>query len=110
MAEITQLDFEGDWTVSVTSKDAGFDQRVLIENATEGTVVVPGQPGAARTVHGAAGLLWQLRVQHNDGSGWEDSWLQPGPNAIVGSQIFRAIGSEDITTPQSDRDFNDLVI
>lgn len=110
MAEITQLDFEGDWTVSVTSKDAGFDQRVLIENATEGTVVVPGQPGAARTVHGAPGVLWQLRVQHNDGSGWEDSWLQPGPKAIVGSQIFQAIGSEDITTPQSDRDFNDLVI
>jgi hypothetical protein len=110
VAEITELDFEGDWRISVTSKEAGFDQRVLIANVTEGTVVVPGTPGASRTVHGVGTAAWQLRIQHDDGSGWQDSWLQPGSKSIVGSQIFQGVGSEDITTPESDRDFNDLVI
>ena len=113
MADITILTFVGDWRVIVESRNAGWDQRVLMENTADGTRTLNGTTGNSFDVYGDEQNPWSLRIQHNDGThGWQDSWLQPGPKVVstAGSSIWQRIESEDITTSDSDRDFNDLVI
>lgn len=111
MAEIIKLNFTGNWRVIVQSRDAGWDQRVITKNTAEGTKTLNGTVGNSLDVIGKNEQNWELRIQHNDGThGWQDSWLRPGLKIIIGSQISQVIESEDITTNDSDRDFNDLVI
>jgi hypothetical protein len=111
MAEITEITLRGAWRVIVQSRNAGWDQRVLAMNTEVGSEVLSGNPGNQKDVYGKGSDAWTLRIQHNDGThGWEDSWLRPGTEQVSGGMIQRVVESEDITTPQSDRDFDDLVI
>ena len=110
MADITTIDVVGDWRVVVQSRDAGWDQRIVCEDTASGTRTVAGQVGASLDIFGDGLSPWRLRVQHNDGSGWADSWLRPQPRVVNGTTITQVVESEDITTPSSDRDFNDLVV
>lgn len=112
MAEITKLTLVGDWRVVVQSRDAGWDQRVIVSNTAAGSQTLNGVVGVAPLdVYGNGQAPWELRIQHNDGQhGWQNSWLRPGARQISGSSITQVIESEDITTDTSDRDFNDLVI
>lgn len=110
MAEITELTFTGDWRITVTSRDAGWSQRVVASNTEAGTVVLNGVPGASMDVFGNGQVPWKLNIEHNDGSsGWKANWLHPA-SSIAGTRYTFAVSSEDITTDSSDRDFNDLVI
>ncbi|HEX2685571.1 MAG TPA: hypothetical protein VHN14_03095, partial [Kofleriaceae bacterium] len=110
MADLTELSFVGDWRVTVVSKDAGFPQRVSAMGTAAGTVVLAGAPGASIDVLGDEVTPWTLRIEHNDGtSGWRPSWLR-ATSSLAGPRLEYLITSEDVTTPSSDRDFNDLVI
>ena len=107
------MTFEGIWKIIIQSKNAGWSQRVQASNTKSGTVVIPGNPGQSSVVVGDDKKPWQLKIQHNDGThGWEDSWLRESSSSIssTSSVISKVIDSEDITTPNSDRDFNDLII
>jgi hypothetical protein len=111
MADQTQLPITGDWRVIVQSKNAGWQQRVLATGTANGTQVVSGVPGARQDILGNGSSAWQLRIQHNDGThGWQDSWVRLGSSSIGPGSITQVIESEDVTTPSSDRDFNDLVV
>ena len=113
MPDITEITIIGDWRIIVESKNAGWQQRVQASNTKDGTRILTGLPGNVMDVRGKGKTPWILRVQHNDGdTGWQDNWLRDGAIALspgLGS-IVRHIETEDITTPQSDRDFDDLVI
>ena len=111
MSEITKLNFVGNWRIIIQSRDAGWDQRVIVKNTAEGTKTLNGTVGNTIDVTGKDQEYWELHIQHNDGThGWQNSWLRPGPKNIDGSKIIQVIESEDITTSSSDRDFNDLII
>jgi hypothetical protein len=110
MADVTEPSFVGDWRISVTSKNAGWSQRVVVTNTEAGTLTLSGVPGASLGVYRSGQTQWKLRTEHNDGSsGWEPSWLQPA-SSIAGTRYEVGVASEDITTDRSDRDFDDLVI
>ena len=38
MADPVVLDFEGDWRITVTGRNAGWDQRVAVKNTADGVV------------------------------------------------------------------------
>ena len=113
MPDITEITIIGDWRIIVESKNAGWQQRVQASNTKDGTRILTGLPGNVMDVRGKGKTPWILSVQHNDGdTGWQDNWLRDGAIALspgLGS-IVRHIETEDITTPQSDRDFDDLEI
>ena len=110
MADITELTVVGDWRIVVQSRDAGWDQRVVAQGGEAGTQILGGSPGMTMDVYGVDRTPWTLRIEHNPGDGWSPNWLRPGPKNIAGTHITQVVESEDITTPASDRDFNDLVI
>ena len=110
MPEQTELSFVGDWRITVSSRDAGWSQRVVASNTAAGTQVLNGVPGMSMDVYGNGQAPWTLRIQHNDGSsGWQPNWLRP-ISSIAGTRLTWGVSSEDVTTGSSDRDFNDLVI
>ena len=109
MADITSFSFVGDWRVTVLSKNAGWSQRVSATDTASGHVVLAGLPGQARDVFGDRQTPWTLTIEHNDGSsGWQPNWLNV--TRLAGPTLEYRVASEDVTTPSSDRDFDDLVI
>ena len=110
MAEITELTFKGDWRITVSSRDAGWQQRVVVSNTADGTRHLNGAPGNSMDVYGNNQASWTLQIEHNDGShGWQPNWLRSSAS-ISGTHHQVVVESEDITTSSSDRDYNDLVI
>ncbi|MCZ7663199.1 MAG: hypothetical protein M5U22_09870 [Thermoleophilia bacterium] len=111
MAEITRISVVGDWRVVVQSRDAGWAQRVLCRSTAAGDVTLVGTVGASVDVYGQGIAPWELIIEHDDGThGWQESWLRPGPRVVAGPGITQVVESEDTTTADSDRDFNDLVV
>lgn len=109
MADITSFAFVGDWRITVVSKNAGWSQRVSATDTASGHVVVAGLPGQSVDVFGDRQTPWTLTIEHNDGSsGWQPNWLNVARQG--GPQLEYRVASEDVTTPSSDRDFDDLVI
>ena len=75
MAEITELTFKGDWRITVSSRDAGWQQRVVVSNTADGTRHLNGAPGNSMDVYGNNQASWTLQIEHNDGShGWQPNW------------------------------------
>ncbi len=100
------VNFHGRWRITVTEKEAGYDQRVVIAYADVGAGTRVGVPGHSFVVDGDD---WELRIEHDDGSGWSDSLLQPGPVVESGAELTQVIRSEDL--PESPPyDWNDLVV
>lgn len=97
--------YRGRWRVTVVSKEAGFEQRVLIAGASVGDGPHAGVAGETFDVDGD---VWTLRIQHDDGTGFEDSRHRPGPLVDTGAQLSQIVESEDLPGPGGD--FNDLVV
>ncbi|MEE8574392.1 MAG: hypothetical protein V3T30_03175, partial [Thermodesulfobacteriota bacterium] len=100
--------YRGRWNIKVLEKNAGYNQRVLISGADTGSGAHPGTPGTSFVVDGDR---WDLKIQHDDGSGWEDSILYPDPLIESGADLYQKIFSEDLTeTPADTHDKNDLIL
>jgi hypothetical protein len=110
MADIIKLSIVGDWRVVVQSKNAGWSQRIRMTGTAAGELVLAGVPGYALDVYGRDQVPWELHIEHDDGGGWQPSWVREVASSISAGHITRTIDSEDVTSPTSDRDFNDLVI
>ncbi|MEC8380245.1 MAG: hypothetical protein VXZ96_07985, partial [Myxococcota bacterium] len=90
----------GIWVVRVKEKNAGFKQRVIIDNADKGSGNLPGKPGRKRKV--VATKNWTVKIQNDGGKGkWKDSKLRRKDQ-----KNGALIHSEDWT----DNDFNDLIV
>jgi len=100
------VSFNGRWRITVTEKEAGYDQQVVIEYADVGGGTHAGIPGNTFVVDGDS---WELRIEHNDGNGWSDSLLQPGSVMESGAELTQVIASED-RPGDPPYDWNDLVI
>lgn len=111
MPVLTELTYAGNWRITIQSRNAGWDQRVAIENSAAGNQTFSGNVGLTFEVKGNNRQPWKLRIQHNDGqSGWQDSWLSQGIEQVQGSCIVQVVKSEDITSSSSDLDYDDLVV
>lgn len=111
MADLTSLSIIGDWRIVIQSNNAGWAQRVVVKGTAAGDVVIDGTVGGSRDVFGNGTAPWQLTVQHNDGvNGWQDNWVRLAASSIGPGTITQTVQSEDVTTPASDRDFDDLVV
>jgi hypothetical protein len=110
MSDQTQLNFVGDWRITVTARDASWAQRVIASGVASGTQTLGGNPGASLDVYGDGQVPWTLSIEHDDGThGWQPNFVR-GTSAIAGPRLSWVVESEDDTSPSSDRDFNDLVI
>jgi hypothetical protein len=98
------ISMQGEWTVSVKSKNAAFDQRFVINGATTGNGAHPGTPGTSVTVTGAQ---WSIAVQNNPGTGFQLSSTTLKFPRQVGNRYEFEIWSNDAG---GDQDFDDLIL
>lgn len=98
------ISMQGNWTVSVKSKDAAFDQRFIISGASAGNGVHAGVPGTAVAV---TGTQWSIAIQNNPGTGFQLSDTQLKFPRRVGNHYEFDILSNDAG---GDQDFNDLIL
>ncbi len=102
------LTYKGRWRVNVLEKNAAYDQRISISGASDGDGSHPGVPGDSFVVDGDS---WTLKIQHNDGSGWDDSELHPEQLVENGANLQQIVNSEDRPEdPNELQDRRDLVL
>lgn len=100
--------YYGRWRVIILDKNAAYEQRVLVSGASEGDGAHAGIPGESFIVDGET---WNLKIQHDDGSGWDDSVLYPEPLVVSGAHLHQIVSSEDRPEDPTDvQDRNDLII
>ncbi len=98
------ISMQGNWTVSVKSKSAAFDQRFVVSGATSGNGVHAGTPGTSVAV---TGVQWSIAIQNNPGTGFQLSGtMLKFPHKVGGNYEFE-IWSNDAG---GDQDFNDLIL
>jgi hypothetical protein len=98
------ISMQGNWTVSVKSKSAAFEQRFVVSGAASGNGSHPGTPGTTVAVTGSQ---WSIAIQNNPGTGFQLSDTMLKFPHKVGGNIEFEIRSDDAA---GDRDFNDLVL
>ena len=108
---LTEISLQGDWVLKVIKKEAGYDQRFIVSGSANADNTYPGNVGSPEVeVKGKGQQPWIVRIQHNDGSGWDDSEVRmTAPKRTNGNKITLEIESED-KPGSSDVDFNDCVL
>ena len=105
--ETILLTYRGRWRVTVTGKDSGWDQRVVISGASSGAAAMAGVIGSSQDVDGDS---WTLTIEHNPGTGWvENEAVVADAMQEIGADMRQVVRSKDHFTPGDD-DPNDLVI
>lgn len=99
------ITMQGNWTVSVKSKNASFPQRFIIAGAASGNGTHNGDVGTPAV--NVTGANWIIRVQHNPGTGFIDSDEQIKFPTTTGTALSFDIQSND---SGADQDFDDLVL
>lgn len=105
-ADTAEVTFEGDWRLEVVERDAAWDQRFVVSGSTNADGPHAGVVGNSVDVRGDGRQPWTVRMQHDDGSGWDDSIVRETSLTRKGSQLSFELEVEDST----DRDFNDLIV
>ncbi len=101
------ITLRGKWQITVTEREAAWDQRVVIHGSANADGAHPGIVGTSFEADGDS--PWSLTIEHNDGSGWAESLTDRTMIAVSGTDIHFAVLSEDIVT-QPGGDYNDLVL
>ncbi len=105
-----QLKMQGNWRLTVTGKDAAYQQRFIIQSSANADGSYPGVVDSNSIDVRCKGLKpWILTIEHNDGSGWDKSELRTQSTVSTGSQVTVVIESED-KPGTDDEDFTDLVL
>jgi len=96
---------QGNWTVTVKSKNAAYPQRFIVQGATLGNGIKPGTPGTSVFV---VGTQWSITIQNDPGTGWRASKTNLKFPVKVGGKYEFEIRSDD--GGGADTDFNDLIL
>jgi len=102
--KIMIISMQGNWTVTVKSKSAAYNQRFVVSGAATGNGAHAGTTGT--TVH-VTGSQWTIAVQNNPGGGYQLSDTKISTPRKVGDDYTFDILSNDAG---SDTDFNDLIL
>ena len=100
------MPFRGRWRVTVTGREAAWDQRVYIRGSANADGPHAGIVGSSFEVDGEQ--PWELSIEHNDGSGWEESSIRT-KSGMGGANPVVTFQSEDMVH-DPDEDYNDLVV
>src|SRR6478752_2857736 len=98
------ISMQGNWTVTVKSKNASYPQRFVVQGALVGNGAHSGTPGASVFV---IGQQWSIAIQNDPGAGWQSSTTQLKFPHQVGSNYEFDIQSNDAG---GDTDYNDLIL
>ena len=79
------IPMQGEWTVSVKSKNAAFPQRFIIAGADSGNGTYVGDVATAPVP--VTGPNWRIQIQNNPGSGFVDSADQIKFPTVSGGQL-----------------------
>ncbi|MFG2844472.1 hypothetical protein ACGF12_15065 [Kitasatospora sp. NPDC048296] len=88
---------DGSWRITVSGKDADFDQRAVVVTPY-GTLVLPGRVGESLVVDADT---WELRLEHRrPGGGWQpDAQVVSGPVITIGGRRSREVRARDCHWP-----------
>ena len=102
--------FYGPWEITVVSRDAWFDQRIVVTGSDGMDGAYPGVPGSPPLR--VTGAEWSLRMEWNDnaGSGWQPSEIRRAARYTVAEGLVVELGVDDNYEHLRDHDFNDVVI
>lgn len=99
------ISMQGNWTVTVTTKNAAFGQRFIVQGAVSGAGTHNGTVGTSINVQGSN---WSIAVQNDPGGGnWLTSATQITTPVLSGGVYRFNIRSNDAG---SDVDFDDLIL
>lgn len=96
---------QGNWTVSVKSKNAAFPQRFIISGAATGNGTYNGV--VATPAVNVTGTQWTIAIQHNPGTGFQLSDTKLKFPQQIGLNYKFDIQSND---SGADQDFDDLIL
>lgn len=99
--------FHGPWTLEVTSIEAGFAQRLLLDGTTNSDGRHSVSVGLTLELDGPT---WTLNMEWNDGanSGWQPSDLRREAHYTRDEGLALELGVDDNYPDQRDGDFNDV--
>ena len=98
------ISMQGNWNVTVKSKNAAFEQQFVVSGAITGNGAHPGVPGTSVNV---TGKQWSIAIKANPGTGFQLSDTKIKFPAKVGSNYVFDITSND---SGGDADFDDLIL
>lgn len=100
------IKLSGEWNVSVKSKEAWFDQRVVISGTTNGQDgTYPHATFGTKTLQGA----FAIQIQYEKNDAWHDSLMRLADVSRSVTQLTVELGSDD-NVGMGDLDFDDLVL
>ena len=95
---------QGNWTVTVKSKNASFPQRFIINGATYGNGIHSGTTGTTVNVFGSQ---WSIAIQNDPGKGWQLSETKlKFPSKSGGNYQFDILSND----AGGDSDVNDMIL
>jgi hypothetical protein len=99
--------FQGRWRATVTGRNAGFSQRVLVSGGASGNGAYNGVVGNSFEFSDA-----QVELQWNNesGSGWQPSAVTSSVGMSSPLVIVRFISADDNFPDERDGDFDDLQV
>jgi hypothetical protein len=100
----------GPWAMSIVSREAWYDQRVVISGSDSADGAYPGIVGAP--VVEITGAEWTLTMEWNDNasSGWQPSATRRAARYTVNEGLVIEIGADDNFPHLRDGDFDDVVV
>lgn len=102
-----QVPFQGKWRGTVTGRNAGFSQRVVVSGAAGGNGAYNGVVGNAFVFEdGQVELQWN----NNAGSGWQPSAIISAVGMASPLVVFRTLSADDNTPDKRDGDYDDLQV
>lgn len=102
-----QLPFSGKWRGTVTGRNAGFQQRVVVSGATSGNGTYNGVVGTSFVFEDG-----QVELQWNDGagSGWQPSGIISSIGMTSPLVVVQFVSADDNFPAQRDGDYDDLQV
>jgi len=103
--------FYGSWLISVTSKDAAYSQRYVIDGSDRSDGAYAADVGSP--VLQVTGAEWRITLEWNDNaaSGWQPSRvIRRSVGFDVDNGLVVVLGVDDNWPDVADNDFDDIVI
>lgn len=102
-----QIAFNGKWRGTVTGRNAGFNQRVVVSGAASGNGAYPGVVGSSFVLEdGQVELQWNNEA----GSGWQPSAVLSSTGMTSPLVTIRILRADDNVPSKRDGDYDDLVV
>ncbi|HSX30160.1 MAG TPA: hypothetical protein VLE73_06395 [Candidatus Saccharimonadales bacterium] len=99
--------FAGKWRATVSGRNAGFSQRIVVSGAVSGNGAYNGVVGNSFVFEdGQVELQWN----NDTGSGWQPSGMISSIGMTSPLVVFRSMSADDNFPDQRDGDYDDLEV